>query len=855
MNIKSHRGIRKNGRNAVTACVIAAAIATCAAPDPARYNVIWDSPSADCHGSMPLGNGEIGLNVWTLADGSLHLLISKTDAWDEHGRLVKVGEVVVRFDPAVFKGAFRQELDLKTGSIVIQDKIRVWVDAHHPVVRVTTDLPAQADLALWRTNRIELTQLQTSDIMNGAPAALRKPVVIEPDVLVEKNDQQITWYHHNVHSGGPALLAQIQGLAEYAQLDPLADRIFGARLVKRAQGFDIVVLTQQPSTASRWLETLTRLAEQARTPDFAAHCRWWADHAARSWLCATRNEAAESAHNALYPANDHPLRIGADQTGHNRFAGEMRNVSVTTNAHGAITFVAEVRPATGETGRLFDQLTPGKQDGFLIDTYPGNSLRLISGSIHQVIKDVLPGGVWARVEAVADAQAGGWRVAINHTNVIDSTETQVSDEADYVSRMVALQRFITTCAGRGSFPIKFNGSLFTVAPDAAGDHDFRRWGPGYWWQNTRLPYIGMCAWGDTEQMKPLFAMYIDALLPFCTYRTKKYCGHAGAFYPECVYFWGPMFSETYGWTPFEQRTDKLQENRYHKWEWVGGLELCALALDYYEHTQERSFFEQKVLPLCREILTFFDQHYTTGSDGKLVMYPSQSCETWWVCTNALPEIAGCYAVTEQLLALRETPQSERPFLHQLRAKLPPLPLREVAGKTMLAPAATWAEKRNSENPELYAVYPFRLVSFEKDNRALGIEALTHCTDKGAFGWRQDDLFMAYLGLAEEARKAVVSRAKRFDKKERFPAFWGPNYDWTPDQDHGGVLVKAVQSMVMQTEGRKIYLLPAWPRGWDCDFQLHAPLKTVVRGTVKNGKLVSWETDPAARKADVVLVRE
>ena len=194
-------------------------------------------------------------------------------------------------------------------------------------------------------------------------------------------------------------------------------------------------------------------------------------------------------------------------------------------------------------------------------------------------------------------------------------------------------------------------------------------------------------------------------------------------------------------------------------------------------------------------------------------------------------------------------------MHQLRAKLPPLPLREVAGKTMLAPAATWAEKRNSENPELYAVYPFRLVSFEKDNRALGIEALTHCTDKGAFGWRQDDLFMAYLGLAEEARKAVVSRAKRFDKKERFPAFWGPNYDWTPDQDHGGVLVKAVQSMVMQTEGRKIYLLPAWPRGWDCDFQLHAPLKTVVRGTVKNGKLVSWETDPAARKADVVLVRE
>jgi hypothetical protein len=46
---------------------------------PERYNVVWDSPSADEHGSMPLGNGSTGLNAWIEPNGDL---LSAT-----HGRL------------------------------------------------------------------------------------------------------------------------------------------------------------------------------------------------------------------------------------------------------------------------------------------------------------------------------------------------------------------------------------------------------------------------------------------------------------------------------------------------------------------------------------------------------------------------------------------------------------------------------------------------------------------------------------------------------------------------------------------------------------------------------------------------
>ena len=44
-------------------------------------------------------------------------------------------------------------------------------------------------------------------------------------------------------------------------------------------------------------------------------------------------------------------------------------------------------------------------------------------------------------------------------------------------------------------------------------------------------------------------------------------------------------------------------------------------LDYYDHTQDAKFLRDTALPAAHEILTFFDQHYQTGADGKLVHAP------------------------------------------------------------------------------------------------------------------------------------------------------------------------------------------------------------------------------------------
>ena len=260
-------------------------------------------------------------------------------------------------------------------------------------------------------------------------------------------------------------------------------------------------------------------------------------------------------------------------------------------------------------------------------------------------------GQWSRV--VGEASPEGWRISVDGREVINTKGLAAPDEADYVSQMYALQRFITACASRGQHPIKFNGSLFTVpAAGMPGDADYRRWGPGYWWQNTRLPYLSLCASGDFEMLEPLWRMYVDRLLPMNRYRTQRYFGFKdAAYYIECVHFWGDVFNETCGWKPMSEREDPRQESGWHKREWVAGPELVWMLLDHYEHVPDEALLKERIVPTATAVMRFFDLYYKTNSGGRLVMHPAQSPETWWDCTNPMPEVAGLRAITARLLAL------------------------------------------------------------------------------------------------------------------------------------------------------------------------------------------------------------
>ncbi|MBV7331838.1 hypothetical protein KFU94_27140 [Chloroflexi bacterium TSY] len=742
---------------------------------PQRYNITWTTPSEDASGSIPLGNGDIGLNAWVEPNGDLRFYISKTDSWGDNGRLLKVGRIRFTLEPAPALASFAQTLHLESATLVVQygagsdDEVtlRLWVDANQPIIHLTVDSPhprtVAAAIELWRTEAATLSEIEISDIMldRSQPNHQHAPTVVEPDTLLTQQPNRIGWYHHNRKSVGPALTAEQQGLSAFERPDPLLDRIFGA-IIQAENGdgitseriddqhlqsptapshhFQIPVLTQHPATPEQWLAEIESILADSQQTSYAeqrtAHEQWWQDFWERSWIHVTS------------PAGD--------------------------------------------------------------------------------------------------------------------------DDATFVSQAYALQRYLQACAGRGAYPIKFNGSIFNVPyPGKPGDADYRRWGGGYWWQNTRLPYFSMCAAGDFDLLQPLFQLYASDLFDLWRYRTQTYFGYDGIFFSECVYFWGDVFTETYGWTPFAERDDPLQESGYHKWEWVGGLELIWLMLDYIEHTDDQAFLQETLLPYAEQILIFFDHFYPTDEEGKLVMHPSQALETWWECTNPMSEVAGLQAVIARLLTLPEASlkPEQRNALSSLQQKAPELPIHEVDGTPMLAPADAFDDLRNVEHPELYAVFPFRLIAFNRPDLHLGLAALEHRSPQGHYGWRQDDLFMTYLGLAEEARTALVHRARlqnhdalaasnperAMPNHSRFPAFWGPNYDWFPDQCHSGVFATTLQTMLLQCDGQQIYLFPAWPADWDVEFKLHAPYNTVVEGRYVNGKLQHLVITPPERAEDVTIV--
>ena len=162
-------------------------------------------------------------------------------------------------------------------------------------------------------------------------------------------------------------------------------------------------------------------------------------------------------------------------------------------------------------------------------------------------------------------------------------------------------------------------------------------------------------------------------------------------------------------------------------------------------------------------------------------------------------------------------------------------------------------KSNVENPELYAVFPYRLFRIGHDSQKAGINTFEHREFRENRCWWQDGIQAACLGLAREAATGVAKRLGDWNASFRFPGMWGPNNDEIPDLDHGGVGQMALQNMLMQSYKNKIYLFPAWPKSWDVSFKLYAAQKTIITGQLHDGKLQHLHVSPESRRKDIIFL--
>ena len=78
----------------LNSCSVPSTEITSNAERTGRYNVVWDTPSKDASGIMPIGNGDIAAGVYIIENGDLYLLLAKNDAYTYMGDIFKTGRVL-----------------------------------------------------------------------------------------------------------------------------------------------------------------------------------------------------------------------------------------------------------------------------------------------------------------------------------------------------------------------------------------------------------------------------------------------------------------------------------------------------------------------------------------------------------------------------------------------------------------------------------------------------------------------------------------------------------------------------------------------------------------------------------------
>jgi hypothetical protein len=290
-----------------------------------------------------------------------------------------------------------------------------------------------------------------------------------------------------------------------------------------------------------------------------------------------------------------------------------------------------------------------------------------------------------------------------------------------------------------------------------------------------------------------------------------------------------------------------------RYYWQPGLELTHMMLDYYEYTGDETFVRERLAPMAEQYLLFYHTRFGRDANGKLRITPAQALETWANVVNPTPDVAALRQNVTRLLALPKglLPASLVKVCRDLQPALPEVALKQADGVTVIDFAGEiHCQRSNVENPELYPVYPYRNFGLGRPGLDIARATFQRRMNKEAWGWQQSGMQAACLGLADEAAQILAANVKMGNPAFRFPVMWGPNYDWVPDQNHGGNLLNTLQQMLLQADGRKILVLPAWPKGWEAEFKLHAPYGTTVEGVVRDGKMLKLDVLPKTRKSEV-----
>jgi hypothetical protein len=739
-----------------------------------NYNPVWNTQSTNSSESMPLGGGDIGLNVW-VEKGDLYFYFSRSGTFDEHNTLLKLGRVKVTLTPNPFKNneGFKQELVLKDGYISITQnntKIKLWVDVFKPVIHLDleskTALKMTASYETWRHfNRPSKGKANNANSYKWAPQG--EIFTFKDSVSIQNNG--IQFYHRN----------------------------------REQTVFDVAVKQQK----------MESVKEQMLNP----------------------------------LAN---LTFGGFITG--------------TNLQSDGTYLGKYQD-TDFKGYALSSIKPSKKQNLQIHLYTNQSSQQSSweSGLKNQISDYKINSKKAEINTTK-----WWNNFWNRSFIYTQKNNVAEKDSVYqIGKNYQLFRYMLGCNAYGKYPTKFNGGLFTVDPvftnsDLNFTPDFRNWGGGTMTaQNQRLVYFPMLKSGDFDMMKSQLDYYLS-LQKNAELRSKVYWNHNGAAFTEQLENFGLPNPAEYEWKRPADYDPGMEYNAWLEYEWDTVFEFCQMMLQQKEFAKEDI---QKYNSFIISCLRFFDEHYqylakqrgrkALDGNGKLILFPGSGAETYKMANNSNSTIAALQVITEKLLNLssEQLSKEELEYVKGFQTRIPPLNFGTIENHKVLVPAKSWERVNNSEVPQLYPVFPWGIYGVGKPDLETALNTWKYDADAIKFrshiGWKQDNIFAARLGLTDEAAK--YNLLKMSDSGRRFPAFWGPGFDWVPDHNWGGSGMIGMQEMLLQEANGKIYLFPAWPKDWNVHFKLHATQNTIIEAELQNGITKIIKVVPQEREKDII----
>jgi len=758
------------------------------------YNVLWKSQSDNADGSMPVGGGDVGLNVW-VQDNELLFYIGRSGTFDENNHMLKLGRGRIRLRPNPFRknGLFRQELKLRQGYIEIKGRsqhntaavIKIWVEVFRPVVHleIYTNKPVlvQAQFECWRNMPRQIpADCRRSRYPCMSLVGYPGKVTMQPD-KVKFEDDAVLWYHRNNNDDllfDKELKQQSLEQLKAKLWNPLKNRTFGGlmkaddmspagtccgryaytnfkawKLASDSPGkkhhIKIYLHTDQADTIQQWKRDLEMLAGKADISERTAwlkNKKWWRDFWGRS--------------NVFINSVDSDPNNTAWQIGQNY---QLFRYLLACNAYGK---------------------WPTKFNGSFF-TYDPAFVRSRRG---------------VKTETPDFRTWGGGSFTAQNQRLLYWPMLKNGDFDMMPSQFDFYRRALKAAQLRTKVYWGHDGCSFTEQLENFG----LPCGSIYGWLGAD------CEWGRREPDTPVGVQSLGCVYQF---------GHQLDFSFMILEYYRFSGRDISKYLPFIDSSVTFFDEHYQ----------------YLEKKRTGKPLDES---------------------GHLVIYPSRACESYVNAKNPADVIAGLKAVLSRLITLPDSivPANQKQKYQKMLKRVPPIPVKKKDGKKYLAGAQSWDRFQVGEIPELYSLFPYGLFNLEQNNVDIASctweNALRDRQKDIHAPWYQGGVFTARMGYTDQAKKIALYKLGK--SLQRFPAFRESD-DWAPDHNWLGVGMIGLQEMLMQTVGQKILILPAWPKEWNVQFKLHAPYNTTVEVVYRNGNVEKMNVSPENRRKDIEVM--